>query len=117
MLAGGGALQSSNASAETSLFVSVIPDLPLMPGLKEDVSLGVVFETSSGRIAEAYASGVGSVRAVGDFYTASLPQLGWHIETRVRYRREGEILSLDIALLPDQPGSVGVGYKLVPASP
>jgi len=88
-----------------------------MPGFEEDTSLGVVFETASGRIAEAYASGPGDVRGVSDFYTKTLPQLGWHVESAARYRREGEILSLDIMVLTGATGGVGVGYRLVPASP
>lgn len=103
--------------ADPSAFVSVIPDLPLMAGLVEDPVDAVVFETSSGRIAQAQASGAGDRRAVLDFYAATLPQLGWDLETRGRYRREGEVLSLEITKDEAVSGRFFVHFRLAPAAP
>jgi hypothetical protein len=102
--------------AEPSAFVSVIPDLPLMAGLIEDTAAGVVFETTSGRIAEAHASGSGDHRLVITFYAATLPQLGWHLDSRTRYRREGEVLSLDVQPEEGATGRFFVNFRLTPAT-
>ena len=103
--------------AEPTAFVSVIADLPLMTDLEEDPAVAVVFETASGRIAQAYASGKMKRRSVQDFYAATLPQLGWHLETLDRYRREGEVLTLEVTADADRPGQVNVYFKLAPAEP
>ena len=103
--------------AQPAAFVSVIADLPLMAGLEEDVAAAVVFETDSGRIAQAVASGVVERRNVRKFYADTLPQLGWHLETPSRYRREGEVLALEFTADPGQPGRVAVHFKLTPVAP
>jgi len=103
--------------AQPAAFVSVIADLPLMAGLEEDVAAAVVFETDSGRIAQAVASGMAEGRSVRKFYADTLPQLGWHLETLSRYRREGEMLVLEVAADPDRSGRVIVHFKVTPATP
>jgi len=103
--------------AQSATFVSVIADLPLMTGLEEDVAAAVVFETDSGRIAQAVASGVAEGRSVRKFYADTLPQLGWRLETPSRYRREGEVLVLELAADPGQPGRVTIHFKLTPVAP
>jgi len=103
--------------AQPATFVSVIADLPLMTGLEEDIAAAVVFETDSGRIAQAVASGMVEERSVRKFYADTLPQLGWHLETLNRYRREGEVLALEVAADPGQAGWVNVHFKLTPAAP
>jgi len=103
--------------AQPAAFVSVIADLPLMAGLEEDVAAAVVFETDSGRIAQAVASGMVEGRSVRKFYAETLPELGWHLETLTRYRREGEVLALEVVEDPGQSGRVDVHFKLTPAAP
>ena len=103
--------------AQPAAFVSVIADLPLMVGLEEDVAAAVVFETDSGRIAQAAASGNVEGRSVRKFYADTLPQLGWHLETLNRYRREGEVLTLEVVTDAGQSGRVTVHFKLTPAAP
>ena len=103
--------------AGPAAFVSVIEDLPLMTGLTEDPSAAVVFESASGRIAETVASGPVAGRKVVEFYAATLPQLGWHLESRTRYRREGELLSLEISTDDNLPGQIFVYFRLIPVGP
>jgi hypothetical protein len=77
-------------------FVTGTEDLPLMPGLAIVEGAGMMFDTPQGRIVEAYAKGMAKREAVLDFYAATLPQLGWKAESRTSYRREGEILRLEL---------------------
>ena len=113
----GGLWPAEAVRAQSAAFVSVIGDLPLMAGLEEDSDAAVVFETASGRIAQAYASGVLEHRSIREFYAATLPQLGWHLETLSRYRREGEVLTLEIQADAGQPGLTVVHFELAPAAP
>ncbi len=82
------------AAAEDA-FVSSIVDLPLMSALSEDIDSGVVFDTPSGRIVEAYAFGTVSRSRVLDFYSSTLPQLGWTRTGKAVFSREGEVLKLE----------------------
>ncbi len=102
--------------AQTPVFLSVIEDLPLMPGFVEDSDSALKFETEAGRIAEITASGAGTISAVIDFYSRTLPQLGWRLETPTRYRREGEILILDVLQLDSKGAGVEVHFLLSPAT-
>jgi len=103
------------AHASPPEFVSVISDLPLMPGLTEDPVASVVFETKSGRIAQAVAHGAVDRQAVLDFYADALPQLGWQEASRQQYRREGEVLNIELVVDPAVPGRLTVEFNLVPA--
>ncbi|MEX2008945.1 MAG: hypothetical protein WEC41_02030 [Dongiaceae bacterium] len=76
-------------------FIAGVEDLPLMPGLTQIDSAGLVFDTPTGRIVEAYAAGPVAAQAVLDFYAATLPELGWAVERPDRFRREGEELRLE----------------------
>ncbi|MEQ8709665.1 MAG: hypothetical protein RIC36_11770 [Rhodospirillales bacterium] len=81
--------------AENDRFLSVIEDMPLMPGLVEVADAGTVFETARGRIVEAWAEGNASMPAITAFYEATLPQLGWVRLAGGGYRREGETLTIE----------------------
>ena len=77
-------------------FLSQLEDLPLVPGLSEDTSAGVSFDTAAGRIVEAFAHGDLTERQVLDFYRETLPQLGWTADNATAYRRGGERLRLEL---------------------
>lgn len=78
-------------------FLSGVEDLPLMEGLAEAPEAGSVFDTPSGRIVEAYCEGVSVTWAqVAGFYAATLPQLGWTEDKANTYRREGEVLRIEL---------------------
>lgn len=92
-------------------FLSRLEDLPLVPGLSEDTSTGVSFDTAGGRIVEAFARGDLTRRQVLDFYRETLPQLGWTAEGETEFRRGGERLRLE--LIQDAQGLI-VHYSLSP---
>ncbi len=81
--------------AQAAEFLAGFADLPLMPGLEAVEDAGLVFDSPSGRIAEAYASGLVGRSAVTDFYRDTLPALGWQRRAENRYEREGEELTID----------------------
>jgi len=89
-------------AADADGFVSGIEDLPLMQGLEEAES-GMVFDSPAGRIVEAVAVGRVSREDILDFYTETLPQLGWTPAGDGVFRREGEVLRVEF------PGSDGSG--------
>jgi hypothetical protein len=92
-------------------YVAGIPDLPLMPGLRELPDSGLVFDKPGGRIVEAFAEGTVTAQSVVTFYDAALPQLGWQREAPGAYLREGERLNLDVS-----QGAAGttVHFRLFP---
>jgi hypothetical protein len=81
----------------TGAFLSVIDDVPLMPGLTERTEAAVVFDKPEGRIVETEAAGRLSRAAVLKFYAASLPQLGWRARGDGRFLRDREELVLSFA--------------------
>ncbi|MFQ5764891.1 MAG: hypothetical protein ACE5GT_08185 [Rhodospirillales bacterium] len=94
LLVAGGAPETDRARAADA-FVSAIDDLPVMPGLVEDLDAAMVFDSPAGRIVEAFAQG--NVRApdVLAFYAETLPQLGWRPSGTGVFRREQEILTVE----------------------
>jgi hypothetical protein len=85
----------ASAVADNAGFVAGVEDLPLMPGLTELSGSGYAFGSSNGRIVEAYATGDVSQQQVLDFYSTTLPQLGWEAATSHSYRRQGERLAIE----------------------
>lgn len=83
------------AASDNGGFVAGVEDLPLMPGLTELSGSGYAFDSSTGRIVEAYAAGDVSQQQVLDFYSSTLPQLGWEAATSHSYRRQGERLAIE----------------------
>jgi hypothetical protein len=93
-------------------FVTGTDDLPLMPGLALIDGAGVVFDTPQGRIVEAYARGRTKRSAVLEFYDATLPQLGWRATSSGSFRREGEVLRLE---LYEETGGLTVRFYISPS--
>lgn len=77
-------------------FVSGIADLPLMDGLEEVEESAMVFSTPEGRIIEVTARGAVTREAARAFYESTLPQLGWDRQGAEAWRREKEILRLNM---------------------
>ncbi len=87
--------------AAADAFLSVIEDLPLMPGLVEDADGAVNFETAGGRIVEVRASGAVKAGDVRSFYAGVLPQVGWQPAGKAgEYRRDSERLALKVEAGP-----------------
>ena len=82
--------------ATATEFLSGISDLPLPDGLVEAKDKSTVFDSLVGRIVTAYANGPGTAAGVHDFYTASLPQLGWEETSEGNWRRGNQTLKIDV---------------------
>ena len=108
-------LIAAKAQADDPQYLVAVTDLPLPPGLVEDVDAGVNFDKPEGRIVEAIARGSLSKLEVGSFYRAALPGLGWKPltdeEPGTRWRRGGEILSVDIV---DEGNPLVVRFSIAP---
>ena len=103
----------SGTAQQAARFLSVMEEMPLMPGLLELTDVAVTFDGPSGRIIQAFAAGSLQVDKVRAFYAAALPQLGWARQANGEYRRDAEILRLEVSLASD--GEAGVHYMLRPA--
>ena len=103
----------ANATAQ-GLFFSAIDDLPLMDGLNEAEGGAMVFDSPSGRIVEALSSGKVNRQQVTQFYSETLPQLGWLETTPGYFVREGEALKIEF---PTPPAGVTINvlFMLSPA--
>lgn len=90
----------SQALAADPEYLAAVADLPLPPGLVEEVEAGISFDKPEGRIVEAVARGAVTEADVVAFYRAALPGLGWQKlkggETGSRWQRGGELLSVEI---------------------
>jgi hypothetical protein len=103
------AVVSPLAAAER--FLSVIDDLPLMPGLTEISGSAVTFSKPGGRIIEVAATGKTEVARVLVFYARTLPQLGWRSEGAAIWQRDSEILRLGFA---ENGDTLTVQFSLAP---
>ena len=102
---------------EAGLFIKDIEDLPLMPGLVEELGSGTAFDTAQGRIVEAYATGPVSEGGVMAFYEKTLPQLGWRRLDIGVFQRENEVLKLEFPGGPGAAPPLTVGFRLMPVGP
>lgn len=84
------------SAQEAGRYFSALPDLPVMPALEEVTEAGVSFDKPEGRIVEVYAEGLAGPDEVLRFYHQTLPQLGWQAAGPKSFRREGEVLALDL---------------------
>ena len=106
----------SIVQSQATVFFSVIDDLPLMPGLRENTDGALSFDTANGRIAEITASGSVEAGVVIDYYARILPQLGWELKTSDRYVREDEYLKIEVARSNGNKTQVTVHFRLSPTS-
>ncbi len=100
------------AQSTQAQFVSVIEDLPLMPGLAEDMDAAMTFDSAAGRIVEARAIGAIGADLVEAFYSEALPQLGWEKQTDGGYVRGDERLGLEI--ISTIGSMVSVSFRVKP---
>jgi hypothetical protein len=91
----------AGAAARAETFLSVLDDVPVMPGMAELGDEAVAFDAAAGRIIGAAIAGRArpglDTGAVLAFYGASLPSLGWRAESPSRFVRDGEVLELAIS--------------------
>lgn len=94
-------------------FFGMLEDVPVMDGLAPVEDAGIAFDAPAGRIVEAYAIGDVTRQAVLEFYSETLPQLGWQPGAGETFLREGETLSIDF-FGPD--GELTVRFTVAPVS-
>lgn len=111
LVAAGIGWSAITAASADGDFLRDVEDLPLAPGLAEDSSGSLAFDTAGGRIVEAYAHGDVSENQVLRFYQETLPQLGWAAESARQYHRDGERLRLSVTR---GTGGIIVHYSLSP---
>jgi len=94
-------------------FLTSIEDVPLAPGLTETANGGVVFDSPSGRIVEATATGSAAADQVAKFYAETLPQLGWQETGKLTFKRDTETLRITVE--PGRtPAPLTVRFNLTP---
>ncbi|PKU23351.1 hypothetical protein [Telmatospirillum siberiense] len=85
----------TGSAAAEGAFLSEMEDLPLPDGLTEAPG-GMLFDSPTGRILEATATGTVSPDQVRAFYAQTLPELGWQKLGPSSYRRDNELLKIEI---------------------
>lgn len=91
-------------------YLSGISDLPLPDGLVEAKDKSTVFDSAVGRIVTAYATGQLTADKVHDFYESTLPQLGWNETDEGNWRRQNQVLKIDV--LGPEAGPVTTTFTL-----
>jgi hypothetical protein len=86
----------ANSVENTPIFFAGIEDLPLAPGLHEIPEESLIYDTSAGRIVQAYA------------------QLGWQVLGKTLFRREAETLEFKLS---KTTGGVRLVVRLTPVEP
>lgn len=93
-------------------FLAGIEDVPVPPGFTENPAAGMVFDSPTGRIIEAEASGSLPREKVIAFYGETLPQLGWTRISDTEFRSETETLKLSFDL--SKKPLLAVHFNLTP---
>ena len=106
---------ASITAQQGARFLSVMEEMPLMPGLVEVLDAAVIFDGPSGRIIEAFVAGSVQVDAIRAFYAAALPQLGWIRQANGEYRRDAEILRVEVGPAPAGAKGADARFVLRPA--
>lgn len=104
----------ATAPAHATEFLKAIDDVPLLAGLTE-LPEPVVFESDQGRVVRTSAEGQKGGTAITDFYTATLPSLGWKRTddlSRFSFVRENEELNISIRE-PANNSPVRVSFELI----
>jgi enoyl-CoA hydratase len=112
-------LMLQNAWAQNDLqFVPGFEDIPLMPDMEVDEEGQVLFDTTSGRIAEINVATTHPRQAVKKYYHDTLTQLGWHALDDFKFRREKEKLQLNLSEGKDKSNQhmLLVEFELSPIS-
>lgn len=111
-LAASPGLQASGPSSD-SLFLSSLPDVPLMPGFEEMEADLTLFDKPDGRIVEAYALGPRtSAVDVTDYYRTILPRFGWVSTASGIFIRQAERVVIETA---QAKGRTLIRYTLSPS--
>lgn len=97
-------------AAAGGAFLVEFEDLPLAPGLTEQPG-GMLFDSPTGRIVEATAEGNLAAAEVRAFYAQSLPQLGWERVGDLSFRRDNELLRIDVG---EGKRPLSVRFSVVP---
>jgi hypothetical protein len=95
-------LLSPAFAGAADVFLTAIEDVPLAPNLVEQATGGMVFDSPTGRIVEAVASGTGTADQVTAFYAQTLPQLGWSTAGKMIFKRETETLRITVDPAPQK---------------
>ncbi len=77
-------------------YVAGMEDVPLMAGLAPTRTNDVTFDSPLGRIVIVHAQGAVERPRVLEFYATSLTELGWDRIGDSAFRREGELLRLEL---------------------
>jgi hypothetical protein len=77
-------------------FFAAVEDMPIMPGLTEAPEASTLFDKPEGRIVQLVAAGQVDRERVLAFYAEALPQLGWRRTAEGNWRREEELLRLEV---------------------
>ena len=83
----------ATAAEPSAVYLSYLPDVPLMAGLTELPDQSVVFDKAEGRVVEtAVLAPSDSEKRVFEFYGKTLPALGWERLKPDRFLRNNEQL-------------------------
>ena len=95
-------------------FSNVMPDLPIMPGLSEDVAAAVIFDKPEGRILETRFQGAVKSDVLLRFYNRALPALGWAQTSPQNFQRDQEHLKYKLETTVD--GVQDIIFSITPVS-
>lgn len=86
-----------------ALYFSALPELPIPAGLTEEAHSAIRFDQPEGRIIALKADGSAPPSQITDFYSKTLPSLGWKADPNAtgRYVRGNETLIIETRALPD----------------
>ena len=93
------AFAQSTTTSTTTDFLSILPEIPLPAGFVEYTEEAIVFDKPEGRIAEAaaFATLETDKATVEQFYSDTLPSLGWQAVGDWVWLRDGEQLTVEVS--------------------
>jgi len=102
--------------AQGTNFIAELNDIPVLDGLIKLADRGFSFDSPAVQIAEVYFVTALDREMVTDFYTKTLPQLGWRVITPETFFRADERLTILIEPGESEKTNV-VRFLLAPPTP
>jgi hypothetical protein len=108
-----------NTLAQETDFIAGLTDVPKMAGLEEKNNDATLLDLPELRIVQVYVQGKNiKPQKFWDFYTQTLPQLGWHIqnddEISKSWERDDEILSVEILKAKNETSNLIALFQISP---
>lgn len=97
---------------EEQVFLPDIEGIPIYEGFAVNEEKRSYYDSPEGKVVEVVIEGRGDKEAISAFYAETLPELGWEPQKEGGFKRDDEVLDLEIT---EEKDDIEVKFSLQPA--